>query len=88
MGPSDRSKSPGIHLQPLTDAMTMSFAGRILVILLGTLIALMVRSVLEHVPAALSPLWVRLGVTISVTAGLFLANRAAWLDPIVCLRHE
>jgi len=37
-------------------------------------------------------LWVALGFTISVGVGLFFgyypANRAAELDPIVCLRYE
>ena len=39
-----------------------------------------------------SPLWVMLGVAMSVGVGLFFgyypANRAANLDPIVCLRYE
>jgi ABC-type antimicrobial peptide transport system permease subunit len=44
------------------------------------------------IPASVSPFWVAMGVTISVTVGLFFgyypANRAANLDPIVCLRYE
>ena len=44
------------------------------------------------IPATLSPLWVSLGVAISVGVGLFFgyypADRAANLDPIVCLRYE
>ena len=39
-----------------------------------------------------TPLWVALGVSISVGVGLFFgyypATRAANLDPIVCLRYE
>jgi putative ABC transport system permease protein len=42
--------------------------------------------------ATLSLLWITLGVMISVGVGLFFgfypANRAANLDPIVCLRYE
>ena len=50
------------------------------------------RTALPAVPAVVSPLWVTLGVIISVGVGLFFgyypANRAANLDPIVCLRYE
>ena len=42
--------------------------------------------------AALGVYWVLMGVAISVGVGLFFgyypANRAANLDPIVCLRYE
>jgi putative ABC transport system permease protein len=61
-------------------------------ILLGFLIALLVRTALPAIPAFVSPLWMALGFTISVSVGLFFgyypANRAANLDPIICLRHE
>jgi putative ABC transport system permease protein len=47
---------------------------------------------MPSVPAFVSPLWVTLGVAMSVGVGLFFgyypANRAANLDPIVCLRYE
>jgi putative ABC transport system permease protein len=49
-----------------------------------------VRTALPAIPAFVSPLWIMLGFTISVSVGLFFgyypANRAANLDPIVCLR--
>jgi putative ABC transport system permease protein len=86
------ARASDIRLQFLIEAMTLSLTGGILGILLGALIAFGVRSTLESVPATLSPLWVGLGVTISVAVGLFFgyypANRAANLDPIVCLRYE
>jgi putative ABC transport system permease protein len=51
-----------------------------------------VRTALPAIPASVSPLWVVLGFSISVGVGLFFgyypANRAANLDPIVCLRYE
>ena len=47
---------------------------------------------LASIPASVSPFWVVMGVVISVGVGLFFgyypANRAANLDPIVCLRYE
>ena len=61
-------------------------------ILLGATIAFAVRTLIPSVPAALSLLWVILGVGMSVGVGIFFgyypANRAANLDPIVCLRYE
>jgi putative ABC transport system permease protein len=60
--------------------------------MLGGLIAFTVRMAMPSLPASLSPLWVSLGVAISVGVGLFFgyypADRAAKLDPIVCLRYE
>jgi putative ABC transport system permease protein len=74
------------------EAVTLSCIGGILGILSGALIAFVVRSVIPDIPAEVSPLWVLLGVGISVGVGLFFgyypANRAANLDPIECLRYE
>ena len=86
------ARKADIRVQFLLEAVTLSGIGGILGILLGALIALLVRTVLPAVPAVVSPLWVTLGVVISVGVGLFFgyypANRAANLDPIVCLRYE
>ena len=61
-------------------------------IALGAMVAFAVRHLIPSVPASLSLLWMFLGVAISVGVGLFFgyypANRAANLDPIVCLRYE
>jgi putative ABC transport system permease protein len=86
------ARASDIRLQFLIEAMTLSLTGGILGIMCGALISFGVRTALASVPATLSPLWVGLGVTISVAVGLFFgfypANRAANLDPIVCLRYE
>lgn len=81
-----------IRAQFLMEAMTLSAVGGVLGIVIGFSIAMMVRLIVPSVPAQISLLWVALGVTISVSVGLFFgyypANRAANLDPIECLRYE
>src|SRR4051794_5888780 len=86
------ARKSDIRVQFLIEAITLSGIGGILGILMGGLIALAVRTAVPAVPASVSPLWIVLGVSISVSVGLFFgfypANRAANLDPIVCLRYE
>jgi putative ABC transport system permease protein len=81
-----------IRLQFLTEAVTLSGIGGIIGIIMGGLIAWIVRAAIPEVPASVSIVWITLGVTISVGIGLFFgfypANRAANLDPIECLRYE
>ena len=81
-----------IRFQFLMEATMLTLLGGAIGIALGGLIALVVRTVVPSIPATLSPLWVTLGVAMSVGVGLFFgyypANRAANLDPIVCLRYE
>jgi putative ABC transport system permease protein len=81
-----------IRVQFLLEATMLSCIGGVIGILLGALIALLVRTAIPAIPAFVSPLWIVLGFTISVGVGLFFgyypANRAANLDPIVCLRYE
>ncbi|MEK7752999.1 MAG: FtsX-like permease family protein, partial [Acidobacteriota bacterium] len=81
-----------IRAQFLMEAVVLTFTGGAIGILTGASVAWAVRTVLPSVPATLSYLWIALGVAISVGVGLFFgyypANRAANLDPIVCLRYE
>lgn len=81
-----------IRFQFLMEATMLTLLGGVIGIVLGGLIALLVRTLVPSIPATLSPLWVTLGVAMSVGVGLFFgyypANRAANLDPIVCLRYE
>src|ERR1051325_1713272 len=85
------ARKADIRVQFLLEAVTLSGIGGILGILLGAAISILVRAA-AHIPAVVSPLWVVLGVAISVGVGLFFgyypATRAANLDPIVCLRYE
>jgi putative ABC transport system permease protein len=85
------ARKADIRLQFLLEAVTLSGIGGVLGVVIGGLIALAVRALIS-LPATLSPFWVIMGVAISVGVGLFFgyypANRAASLDPIVCLRYE
>ena len=86
------ARKSDIRVQFLLEAVMLTSVGGAIGILLGGLIAFVVRSLVPSIPAALSLLWILLGVGISVSVGLFFgfypANRAAELDPIVCLRYE
>ena len=81
-----------IRVQFLLEAIVLSGIGGVIGILLGGLIALIVRTAVPSIPAFVSLFWVGMGFTISVSVGLFFgyypANRAANLDPITCLRYE
>jgi putative ABC transport system permease protein len=85
------ARKSDIRAQFLLEAITLSGIGGVLGIATGGMIAFAVRALIS-LPATLSPFWIVLGVGISVGIGLFFgyypANRAANLDPIVCLRYE
>jgi putative ABC transport system permease protein len=81
-----------IRAQFLLEAVAVTLAGGILGVLLGACIAFVIRHAMPSIPATVSYFWVVLGVAMSVAVGVFFgyypANRAANLDPIVCLRYE
>jgi putative ABC transport system permease protein len=85
------ARKSDIRVQFLLEAVALSGIGGVLGTLLGGAISAAAHAVVS-IPATLSPLWVALGVGMSVGVGLFFgyypANRAANLDPIVCLRYE
>ncbi|MBZ5620787.1 MAG: ABC transporter permease [Acidobacteriia bacterium] len=85
------ARKADIRVQFLLEAITLSGVGGVLGILMGGAISLLVRA-LVSIPATISLFWVAMGVAIAVSVGLFFgyypANRAANLDPIVCLRYE
>jgi putative ABC transport system permease protein len=85
------ARKSDIRAQFLLEAVVLSGIGGALGVLTGGAISMTARA-LASIPATVSPFWVVMGVAISVGVGLFFgyypANRAANLDPIVCLRYE
>ena len=85
------AKRRDIMSQVLTESITLSLAGGVVGVALGTLFALTIGS-LTPVPAAVETWSVALGVIITAMVGLFFgwypARRAAMLDPIDALRRE
>jgi putative ABC transport system permease protein len=81
-----------IRVQFLLEAVLLTTTGGALGIIIGIVIATIVRHAFASVPATVSLFWIIAGVAMSAGVGLFFgsypANRAAGLDPIVCLRYE
>ena len=86
------ARKSDIRVQFLLEAVMLTSVGGAIGIMFGGLIAFLVRTLVPSIPASLSLMWILLGAGISVGVGLFFgyypANRAAQLDPIVCLRYE
>ena len=86
------ARKADIRVQFLMEAVLLTCVGGAIGITLGAIIAFGVRHLMPSVPATLSLLWIALGAGMSVGVGVFFgyypANRAANLDPIVCLRYE
>ena len=81
-----------IVLQFLLEAMTLTFFGGVIGVILAVLISNLIMLLVPSLPAQI-PMWaVIAGLTTSVAVGLVFgvlpARKAAKLDPIECLRYE
>jgi putative ABC transport system permease protein len=85
------ARSSDIMRQFLIEAMVLTGMGGLIGVLVGFGIALLVKAV-TPLPAAVSAWSVALGLTVSAAIGLFFgifpAQKAAKMDPIVSLRYE
>ena len=86
------ARQSDIRVQFLLEAVILTMAGGLIGVIGGFVMAWLVRTLVPSIPAEVSVFWAAMGVGLSAAVGLFFgywpANRAAQLDPIVCLRYE
>jgi putative ABC transport system permease protein len=86
------AKRSDIVTQFLTEAVVLTFVGGLLGLVFGWTVAALARVAFPNLPIAV-PLWaagagVAMSVAVGVFFGLWPANKAARLDPVVALRYE
>jgi putative ABC transport system permease protein len=85
------ARAGDILRQFLIEAIVLTGSGGLIGVIFGFLIALVVKAA-TPLPAAVSPWSVILGLAVSISIGLFFgifpAQKASKLDPIVSLRYE
>jgi putative ABC transport system permease protein len=86
------AKKADILIQFLIEAAALTGLGGVMGIIFGWLVSVVARTVFSSLPASV-PMWAAgLGIVVSVGVGLFFgiwpANKAAKLDPVVALRYE
>jgi putative ABC transport system permease protein len=85
------ARKKNILFQFLVEAATLTGIGGIVGIIFGALLGFIITSVLEW-RYFLSPMWMMLGLALSIStgviAGMYPAWRAARVDPIIALRYE
>ena len=87
-----QTMSAARHGQFLIEAAALTGIGGIVGIMFGWAISMVARLIFSSLPATV-PLWAAAtGIVVSVGVGLFFgiwpANKAARLDPVVALRYE
>ncbi|MCS7041997.1 MAG: ABC transporter permease, partial [Bryobacteraceae bacterium] len=86
------ARAADIRAQFLLEAVTLTMIGGLIGLAAGYGIAVAVRSMVASIPAYVSVFWTVMGVALSAMTGLVFgywpADRAARLDPVVCLRYE
>jgi putative ABC transport system permease protein len=86
------ARKADILIQFLLEAAALTGIGGVIGIIFGWVISLIARTVFNSLPASV-PAWAAVtGIVVSVGIGLFFgiwpANKAARLDPVVALRYE